>query len=175
MMDWLVDPANSAVVRAVLTLIASIIAALTALIIAFTAYPWQRKLDRDSEVRKERRQLYSSVVEVFDSYAEDIERIGRATDENKRAWANVFHKVLIYAPAEVAKAIFEYTASEVELSIQCFETNTGKDDDENQTRHRPVMIKQKDMIVRMREDLHINSNSQGLEVETMLARFNIGN
>ena len=47
------------------TLAAATIASVTALLIAFVAYPWQRALDRKNEVLRERRAAYADFIEQY--------------------------------------------------------------------------------------------------------------
>ncbi|MEJ2020601.1 MAG: hypothetical protein P8X43_00835, partial [Maritimibacter sp.] len=41
---------------------AALITTIGALVIAFVAYPWQRRLDRDSELMREKRQKYDQFI-----------------------------------------------------------------------------------------------------------------
>ena len=50
------------------TSITPVIGSITALIIAFVAYPWQKALDRRSELVKELRQVYIRFLQDMDDY-----------------------------------------------------------------------------------------------------------
>ncbi|WP_294925239.1 hypothetical protein [uncultured Paracoccus sp.] len=50
-----------------MSVIAAIIAASTAIFIAVVIYPWQKQIDRDNEIAREKRALYWKVSELISS------------------------------------------------------------------------------------------------------------
>ena len=62
MSEWLFDPLNSEIVASGVNLLAAVLASLTAILIGIVSYPRQRKLDRQLEKAKERRDIYRSFM-----------------------------------------------------------------------------------------------------------------
>ena len=102
---------------------AAAVTALTALAIAFIAYPWQKRKDRQQQVLSEKRETYRRFIQEANSF------FGRAALGSKLSAPDMLQEhylrviaqssdLIVYAPKEVIEAcqkytqvLFEYTES----------------------------------------------------------------
>ena len=114
MLDWLVDPANSRVV-------AALIASSTAVLFAFFAYAWQKRKDRAHQLAQEKREAYRRFLEESTSFFTRVALATKVEDsstlqEHYLRVVAVSADLIIYAPTEVigscqkyAEKLFEYS------------------------------------------------------------------
>lgn len=64
-MSWLTD-IEPELLRASVTVATAALASLTALLIAFVAYPWQRALDRETQLQSDLRKMHGEFLSLFE-------------------------------------------------------------------------------------------------------------
>lgn len=88
------------------TFAAACVASVTAIVIAFIAYPWQRSRDRQLEIQKEKRALYKEVLAELSSL--DNKTWGYEPVKTEYVWKPraILDPLLLYAPEEVIDAVY---------------------------------------------------------------------
>lgn len=100
-----------------MTIVAALIAAVTALIIAFFAYPWQKRKDRELKIHNEKLIAYRKFVSAVTEHhlLLGISSSGNITHETILAVSPQFlaagYELLLYAPKEVAIECQKYHAA----------------------------------------------------------------
>ncbi|MFT5341346.1 MAG: hypothetical protein ACI9BH_000556 [Paracoccaceae bacterium] len=82
----------------------TLIAAVTALVIAFAAYPWQKKKDWDNELRREQREAYRDFIEAWLKLEMELNVLGSdKTVDSPETITQTFAKINTLSDNEMLK------------------------------------------------------------------------
>lgn len=86
------------------TLAAASVGSLTAILIAFVAYPWQRRRDRMLQIQTEKREAYSEFLSDFSKLEPLIWGWDSPQEAFRLTLKSSFSKLYLYAPTQVIDA-----------------------------------------------------------------------
>lgn len=157
------------IVQGLLTLVAAFIASITALIVAFAAYPRQKKIDRFSEALKERREIYREFICAVEA-AEHSLLLYVATEAGEKLLASdeatsiALGKIYVSSP-DAAASLARETHSKLYKWIQAAvaERKNESDNDEwfterVQNLKETYLSKKNELVAEMRKETYPNTS-----------------
>ncbi|WP_170589399.1 hypothetical protein [Ruegeria arenilitoris] len=159
MISWL-SSLDAKVLQGLLTLAAAASASITALVVAFFAYPWQRQRDHEFELRREQRTSYREFLGVMNRL---FTAIIRQDDEEASREQMHLHQVasefLCFSSKESAVAARDYINAVQKYRKATFQKSKLKQNDadtwrkERRQAREDCVIARRKMLCKMRADL----------------------
>ena len=114
LLDWTSALALGSVFGAMIALFGAasagtIVAAVTAIIVALSIYPWQKSVDRELELRRERRAIFARYLSAIEAYKFSI--FNRRFDDAAELQATArdrFDELVLHADEDVIRAARVY-------------------------------------------------------------------